>query len=403
MTITLDSSKAGVDDVSARVDELRGRIEGERARGLHGYIDVPGDAEALENLLRIAQARMGRFAHLVVLGIGGSALGLRMLSHALRYLDASMPELHVVDNTDPALISRVQARIDLKRTLFVVVSKSGGTLETVLALGHFAGLLQRQNLRLADHILAATDPEDGYLRAFANEHELQTADVPSAVGGRFSVLTAAGLLPAALLGLDVPALLAGAERAYAADWPGRLGVLSAEQCKLGKTGLVFMPYSSRLEFLSDWFVQLWDESLGKDGKGQTAIRAVGATDQHAQLQLFMEGPNDKLMLFIKLARHEPDVKIGPFDWQAFGCEYVNGRSFGEVINAQCAGTVEACVRQGRNVLTLDLSHLGASTLGELVQGLMLATTYAGMVLDVNTYNQPAVELGKQISRKMLGG
>lgn len=395
-----------------RVADLRAIVEEERCWWAHYYLSSASAASELESVLRIAQPRMGRFGHLVLLGIGGSALGLKMLAQALGFLDTSMPELHVVDNTDPALLARVQSRIDLKQTLFVAVSKSGGTLETAVALGHFVRLLQQAGLELAEHVLTVTDPKLGPLREFTRRHGLESADIHSAIGGRFSVLTPAGTLPAALLNLDVASLLQGADRmaGVCAEgspgqlWPARLGVLAADLCMTrGKTGIVFMPYSSRLEYLSDWFVQLWDESLGKDGKGQTAIRAAGATDQHAQVQLFMEGPNDKLLVFVRIEKHEPDVAIGDFEWELFGCPYVQGRTLGEVINAQQSGTAQAATERGRPNATLVLPRLDAGTIGELIMGLMAATTYASMVLGVNAYNQPSVELGKRISRRMLGG
>ena len=391
----------------ARITQYRAQLASERADGQHAYMGLADDADMLESVLRAIQPRLGRFKHLVLLGIGGSALGLKALVQALQPDGA---ELHVVDNTDPTVFASVRAAIDLRHSLFVPVSKSGGTIETVAALGCFATELNKAGLALSDHMFAVTDPENGYLRAFADKYEIATADIPPAVGGRFSVLSAAGLAPAALLNIDVAALLEGAARTAKAsttgtpDWPARLGLLAADMClKRGKTALVVMPYSSRMEYVSDWFTQLWDESLGKDGKGQAAIPAVGATDQHAQLQLFLEGPNDKLILFIKLARHTPDIKLGEFEWDSFGAGYLQGKSLGEIINAQQAGTAQACTERQRPNATLNLPGLDASTLGELLMGLEIATTYAGHALAVNPYDQPAVELGKRISRKMLGG
>jgi glucose-6-phosphate isomerase len=313
----------------------------------------------------------------------------------------------------------VLARIDLRDTLFVAVSKSGGTIETVIGLGFFAEKLRQAGLELKQHMIAVTDPAKGPLRAFADQHDLDTCEIPPEVGGRFSVLTSAGLAPAALLHLDIAALLNGAMRMEALcrtapaerDWPARLGLIAAEMCRRGKNQLVFMPYSSRLQLLSNWFVQLWDESLGKnvtaDGKpaasGQTAIPAVGAADQHAQLQLFLEGPNDKLLLFTRIEKHVPDITLGEFDWATFGAGFVKGKTLGQVINAQQRGTAEACNQRQRPNATLVVPLLDASTLGELMLGLEIATTYAGYAFNVNPYDQPSVELGKQISRRMLGG
>ncbi|MCB9893180.1 MAG: glucose-6-phosphate isomerase [Planctomycetes bacterium] len=421
-TITLDLANLTADKVGehglpaadvialeSRITAYRRQLATERAAGKHAYIGLADDEAMLESVLRVTQPRLGRFKHLVLLGIGGSSLGLKALVQALQ---ADGAELHVVDNTDPTLFASVRNAVELKHSLFVPVSKSGGTIETVAALGYFAGELKKAGLALGDHMLAVTDPENGYLRAFADKHDIPTADIPPAVGGRFSVLSAAGLAPAALMNVDIAALLEGAARTAelctngnrADDWPAQLGMLAAQMyLQRGKTSMVVMPYSSRLESVSDWFVQLWDESLGKDGKGQAAIPAVGATDQHAQLQLFLEGPNDKLLLFMRLARHTPDIKLGEFEWDSFGAGYVQGKTLGEIFNAQHAGTAQACVERGRPNVTLSLPRLDAGTLGELLMGLEIATTYAGHALGVNPYDQPAVELGKKISRKMLGG
>lgn len=402
----------GEDAVAAldsRILEYRNTLAAERAYGLHAHMGLAHDAEMLENILRATQPLLGRFRHLVLLGIGGSSLGLQMLVHALQ---PRGPTLHVVDNTDPTLFAEVREAIELEHTLFIPVSKSGGTIETVAALGYFAGELDKAGLKLADHMLAVTDPAKGHLRDFAERHGLPTAEIPPAVGGRFSVLTAAGLAPAALMNIDIAALLQGAARttelctsgATADDWPATLGLLAPELClRRGKHSLVVMPYSSRLEYLSDWFVQLWDESLGKDGKGQAAIPAVGASDQHSQLQLFLEGPNDKALLFMRVETHRPDIRLGEFEWEHFGAGYVQGKTLGEIINAQQAGTAQACTERERPNATLTLPLLDASILGELVMGLEIATSYAGWAFGVNPYDQPAVELGKRISRRMLGG
>ncbi|MBX3458965.1 MAG: glucose-6-phosphate isomerase [Planctomycetes bacterium] len=429
-TITLDTvgllaagehglSAADLAAVDARLPALRDRLQRERAAGQHGYLNLPGNSPLLESVLEACQPRLGRFRHLVVLGIGGSSLGLRALVNAMQPVAAPRVDLHIVDNTDPALFAQVIARVDLPQTQFVVVSKSGGTIETVLALGYFAEKLRHAGLSLVDHMVAVTDAVNGPLRRFAEQQGLDTCEIPPEVGGRFSVLTGAALVPATMMELDVATLMSGASRTealcrsgdFAQDWPARLGLIAAELCRRGKSQLVFMPYSSRLRSVSDWFVQLWDESLGKDRdeqgrpavSGQTAIPAAGATDQHAQLQLFLEGPNDKVLLFTRIEKHELDPPLGDFEWGDFDAAFVKGRTLGEVINAQHAGTAQACVERKRPNATLILPKLDASTLGELLMGLMSATTYAGFAFGVNPYDQPSVELGKKISRRMMGG
>ncbi len=411
---------AHFENLTHRTRGFRSRLNMERTEGQHAYLNLPHDYETLELALRMSAPRMGHFDDVVVLGIGGSSLGFLALHRALSPRgDIGVP-VHIVDNTDPALLADVASRIELKRTQFVVVSKSGGTLETVIGLGYFAQRLRAAGLKLSDHMLAVTDPEKGFLRKFADEQEIDSLPIPPKVGGRFSVLSAAALLPAALAGLDVASLLEGAERAekaardgdLARDWPARLGLLATDFCReRGKRNIVFMPYCSRLASTADWFVQLWDESLGKckrtDGTaieaGQAAIRAVGACDQHAQLQLFLEGPNDKFTLFVRVEKPVPDLHLADFEYEQFDAGFLKGKALSHVNNSQLAGTAQALAERSRPSAVLALPSLDASTLGELLLGLELATTYAGFAWGVNPYDQPSVELGKAISRKMLGG
>lgn len=403
-----------------RTRGFRARLNMERTEGLHAYLNLPHDLDTLELALRTAAPRLGHFDDLVVIGVGGSSLGFAALHAALAPLGGVGMSVHVVDNTDPVLLADVTARIDFKRTQFVVVSKSGGTLETVAGLAWFSARLRAAGLKLSDHLIAVTDPEPSHLRRFADENAIDCLPIPPKVGGRFSVLSAAALLPAALAGLDVASLLAGAERAERAardgdlmlDWPARLGLVATDMCRdRAKRNLVFMPYCSRMGPTADWFVQLWDESLGKsrrlDGTaieaGQTAIRAIGACDQHSQLQLFLEGPNDKFTVLLSVKKPVPDSHLPEFEYGQFGADYLKGRTFSEVIGAQLEGTAQALAQRMRPSATLSLPTLDAATFGELLMGLELATTYAGFAWEVNPYDQPAVELSKGISRKKLGG
>lgn len=431
--ITLDLANAHASRVGAhgfddayfenlihRTRGFRSRLNMERTEGQHAYLNLPHDLDTLELALRMAAPRMGHFDDLVVIGIGGSSLGFLALHRALAPLGGVGVPIHLVDNTDPVLLADIAAKLDLKRTQFVVVSKSGGTLETVVGLAWFAQRLRAAGLKLADHMLAVTDPEQGHLRKFADENEIDTLPISPKVGGRFSVLSAAALLPAALAGLDVASLLDGAEKMekaardndLARDWPARLGLVATDFCReRQKRNFVFMPYCSRLGSTADWFVQLWDESLGKskrlDGTaveaGQAVIRALGACDQHAQLQLFLEGPNDKFTLFVRVEKPVPDLHLPEFEYDRFDAAFLKGKALSSVINAQLAGTAQALAQRQRPSATLSLPTLDASTFGALLMGLELATTYAGFAWAVNPYDQPSVELGKAISRKMLGG
>ena len=389
---------------------LRARLAAEHATGRHAWLALPADTETIAHVLRLAQPRLGRFRHLVVIGIGGSALGLRALVGALRR-PSDWWDLHVLDTTDPWLVGDTLARIELQDTLVVAVSKSGSTLETVAVLGVFTERLRARKLPLADHLVVVTDPQDGPLRVFADKHGLERAEIPPAVGGRFSVLSPAALLPAALLNIDIAGIVQGAARARrmslegpeSADWAAQLGLAAATLAQTGSPSLVFMPYSARLRGLAPWLVQLWDESLGKEGKGQTVIAAEGPADQHAQMQLVLDGPRDKAVLFVRLAHHENELRLNAFDWAAFGAGFLKGRTLAEVIDAQWKGTAQACTQAGRPNMTLALPRFDAAILGELLMGLQSAVAIAAMVLGVDAYGQPAVERGKQLSRKLLEG
>lgn len=408
------------DNFEHRVRGFNSRIRMEHGEGKHGWLALARDDVMLELVLKGAQSRMGSFTDLVVLGIGGSSLGLQMLEQALGRPDKL--RLFVIDNTDPSLIAGTLADVDWANALVVPISKSGGTLETVMALGIVVSHLRAKGLDLSRHMLTITDPENGLLLKWARGHDIETLDVPPGVGGRFSVLSSVGLLPASLLGMDASSLLAGArkieallstEADAALNWPARIALATTDLCReRAKRNLVFMPYASRLKGLAAWFTQLWDESLGKsqrsDGTaieaGQAVIPAIGATDQHAQVQLFLDGPNDKVTLFIEVDAFAPDVGIpSEFEWDAFDAGFLKGKKASDVLHAQREGTSQALADRDRPNATLHIPRIDSETLGELIAGFELATAYAGIVWGIDAYDQPAVELGKRISREILGG
>jgi glucose-6-phosphate isomerase len=361
-----------------------------------------------------------------VLGIGGSALGPVALRSALRPSgwnslgDAArggFPRLHVLDNVDPVTIDALLGRLDLGRALFVVTSKSGGTAETMSQF-----LVVHERLAAAvgdawrDHVVFVTDPAKGALRPLAERERVAALDIPANVGGRFSVLTPVGTLPAALIGVDVAALLRGAgdmARLCATDDPARnpAAAYAALQfladTRLGKPMHVFMPYSDELRDFAAWFVQLWAESLGKirpDGRsvGPTPIAALGATDQHSQVQLFMEGPADKTVTFLAVRERGVDVRIPAAFGDVAELAYLGGHSLGELIDVEQRATAGALAARGRPNMTLTVDRVDAWHVGALIMFLELATAYAGHLYGVDAFNQPGVELGKQFAYAMLG-
>ncbi|HEY7767775.1 glucose-6-phosphate isomerase, partial [Longimicrobium sp.] len=327
---------------------------------------------------------------------------------------------HVLDNVDPATFSAFLDHVDLRRTLFNVVSKSGGTAET---MSQYLIIRERLQAELGDgyrrHLLFTTDPEKGVLRALAREEEIATLPVPSNVGGRFSVLSAVGLLPAAMAGIDVAALLEGAremaKRCESNDLrTNPAGMFAALQyladTEQGAPIHVMMPYSDRLRDVADWFRQLWAESLGKqntrDGDevfaGPTPVKSLGATDQHSQVQLYMEGPFDKTITFLAERDFEKDVQIPSAYPHHAELAYLGGHSMGELLRTEMLATEAALAQRGRMNMTIEVPRVDAHAIGGLFMMLQIATVYAGHFYGVDPLDQPGVELGKQLTYGIMG-
>ncbi|MFZ5587503.1 MAG: glucose-6-phosphate isomerase [Thermodesulfobacteriota bacterium] len=403
-------------------------LENQRQAGRLGFWGLPGmPAAELDAILAQAGRLRGLADNLVVLGIGGSALGATAVDMALNgVFRHSLPRkpdgmrLFVADNSDPRLVAGLLEGLDPKRTAFNVISKSGSTAETaaqfLLVLERLERALGRDEARR--RLLVTTDPAAGSLRPLAEREGFPSLPVPPSVGGRYSVLTAVGLLPLACAGHDVAALLAGARRMALrcaepalADNPAYLfAALAVEYWRRGRNILVMMPYVSDLFGLAQWFAQLWAESLGKavnlKGEpvhvGQTPVAAVGATDQHSQLQLYMEGPLDKLVCFLTLENYGCDLEIPDLYPEDPALAYLGGRSLAELIQAEAKATAAALAEQGRPSLSLRLPSLDEDVLGQVVFLLEAATVAAGALLGVDPLDQPGVELGKQLTYGLMG-
>jgi glucose-6-phosphate isomerase len=397
-----------------------------RDAGELGFLSLPTDDALHHQSLDFAAKTRGRFDDIIVLGIGGSALGpiaLRtaLLKPAWNTLDkmarVGQPRLHVLDNVDPNTIASLLDRIPLGRALFIVTSKSGGTAET---MAQYLIVRERLKARVGDvkqHLVFVTDPSKGALREISKSDGIPVLDIPPAVGGRFSVLTPVGVLPAALVGINTSELLAGAndiaERCKTdvlAENPA--GVFASLQyladTKLGRHIQVLMPYSDALRDIADWFVQLWAESLGKHrspgdkGIGPTPFGALGATDQHSKVQLFMEGPPDKTVTFIAVAEVGVDLTIPKLHQDVKELGYLGGHRLSELLSIEQRATAGALARRGRPNMTIHVDRVDARTLGSIMMFLEIATVYAGELYGVNPLDQPGVELGKQFTYAMLG-
>ena len=402
-------------------------LEARRAAGELGFLDLPADKALLAQTTQYAARMKGKCDDVVVLGIGGSALGPIALRTALRKplwnLLSSQerdgwPRLHVLDNLDPLTIGGLLDRVvKLERTLFIVTSKSGGTAETMAQYLVVRDRLQRAQLDLRTHIVFVTDPKKGALRPIANTEQIPALDIPANVGGRFSVLSPVGMLPAAMIGIDVAGLLAGAGEIAPRCVSPRLGDNPAgtfamlqflADSKAGKHVHVMMPYSDALRDMAAWFVQLWAESLGKLKRGSkkhvgpTPLAALGATDQHSQVQLFMEGSEDKTITLISVPRAKQDVMIPKLHGDVPDLAYLGGHSLGEVLDVERRATAGALARRGRPNMTIELDEVSPKTIGALFMLLEAATIYAGSLYDVNPLDQPGVELGKNFTYAILG-
>lgn len=348
----------------------------------------------------------------VLLGIGGSSLGGETIIRALRP-GMEEPRFHFMDNSDPQWFRWLLDHAKPEETLFYVVAKSGGTPETI---SQFLVAMEwmKKSLGGGDswkkHFVLCTDPEKGDLREVARRWKLSCLDIPSAVGGRFSALTPVGLFPAAFAGLPLEDFLTGAESV--ANWEARSW--SENPCAQLARALaldekahpvtVLMPYSTQLSAFSRWFCQLWGESLGKGGHGLTPFPAVGATDQHSQMQLYMEGPKDKSILFVRVKRHPDPVAIPAnselSDLAAFSS--LGGKTMSALIDAEFRATRDALTAQGIPNCTIELDTLDAHSLGALLYFCEWATAIAGAALNVNPFDQPGVEAAKVLTKRYLG-
>ena len=404
----------------------RGVFADRRGRGELGFIDLALDGRGIDDLLRFADGTGQAFSDIVVLGIGGSALGPIALRSALRStswnaLDDEAreyyPRLHVLENVDPVTVTGVLDRVELGRTLFLVISKSGGTAETMAQY-----LIARARLQaelggdFQRHLVFITDPNKGALRDIARRDGIAALEIPQNVGGRFSVLSPVGLLPAALIGIDVRALLAGAadmfSRCDSVDLVNNpAAVFSTLQwmadTRLGLRNHIIMPYSDPLRDFGGWFVQLWAESLGKirpDGTsvGPTPIPALGVTDQHSQVQLFMEGPRDKTVTFVAVSERVTDLEIPRLHDDIPELAYLGGHTLAELLDAERRATAAALSQRGRLNMTITLDSIDAHHVGGLIMLFEMATIYAGALYHINPLDQPGVELGKRYTYALMG-
>lgn len=372
-------------------------------------LSLPAQRADLPAIERWAQRIRDQFSHVVVIGTGGSSLGAVMLAKLKQpQFVASSTQLHFIENSDPDTLEAALAELPLADTFFIAVSKSGGTVETMLALMVIADSLKKQEMAIGAQALAITMPGDRPLRKLAGAHNIPVLDHDPAVGGRFSVLSAVGLLPAAIAGLSIERIREGALAvqeqfdAEPMESPAVIGAaLQYLQMEAGRNISVIMPYADRLDELGRWYRQLWAESIGKTGRGSTPIRAMGTVDQHSQLQLYLDGPRDKTVTILWYNRQRQGPVIPSSMAMQAGMECLAGHEVGNVMDAQQRATAESLSRGKVPVRVLELQDISEYTIGALLQHFMLETVIMAGLMGVDAFDQPAVEESKQLTRKNL--
>jgi glucose-6-phosphate isomerase len=410
-------------DALKRAEEALDWLRARHRDGGLPLLRLPSIREDLASIQDTARRLAANASDIVLLGTGGSSLGGQTLAQlagngvpgigALR--DA--PRLHFMDNLDPDTFGGLLARLPLPTTRFVAISKSGGTGETLMQTAAVLAALKQAGLqaRIGELFLGLSEASKpgkrNGLRDLLAPYKVPMLEHDPGVGGRFSVLTNVGLLPAAMLGLDIAAVRNGAAAALApvlsekpaTEVPAAVGAALSVALAKTKPITVMMAYADRLERFSRWYVQLWAESLGKDGKGTTPIGALGPVDQHSQLQLFIAGPRDKLFTIITAAAAGRGPRIDPELAKLCGEPDFAGKTIGDLVAAQGRATAETLAKNGRPVRTIHLEKLDEASLGELLMHFMLETIIAAHLLGVDAFDQPAVEEGKILAKKYLAG
>ncbi|MBI5118159.1 glucose-6-phosphate isomerase [Candidatus Poribacteria bacterium] len=423
-------SQAELDAEIPRMQGISWRLKKERAEGGLAFMNLPYQKEWVREIEKYARSLPGNIENFVVIGIGGSALGNIMLHSALNHPEYNLlsqearggrPRMFFLDNVDPDWTTSLLEALNPRRTVFNVITKSGDTAETMANFLIARAWLMRAvgKNALCRHIVATTDKSKGHLRKIVEAENYPSFIVPDGVGGRFSVLTPVGLLSAAVSGINIRRLLQGAadmDMCCQADDPRKNpAALNALLHYLldtlkDKKISVMMPYVHRLRDFADWYRQLWAESLGKetalDGRrvntGQTPVKALGATDQHSQLQLYMEGPFDKVLTFIGLDKYPKETRIPRAFPDMEGIAYLGGRSLSELIKAEQQSSALALAKNERPNCAIVLPALNPHTLGQLIYMYEVQTAFAGALYNINPFDQPGVEQGKKYACGMMG-
>jgi len=419
-------SNAELDAALVRAGDAVDTIRKMHRQGQMTLLDLPDKTDDLALCEQAAEILINGATDLVLLGTGGSSLGAQALAQLAGYkVSGIIPfrrlanrsiRVHFLDNLDANMLDQALIDQGLKTTRFLAISKSGGTAETVMQMVIMLEALKENgldwNARSHMVVLTQTDkPESNAVLQLARRHDLMVLEHSPQIGGRYSVLSNVGMLPAMVMGLDVRAIRHGAKAAVepllaghkTGDIPAALGaavnVAMMETKKINT--VIMMPYSDRLRFFSNWYQQLWAESIGKQGKGATPLGTVGPVDQHSLMQLFLDGPADKLLTVIQ----PPTAGQGPAIPASYRSDpllgYLAGRTVGDLTDCQQRATVETFARNNRPVRVFKVDGIQEAQMGELMMHFMLETIITGYMMGIDPFDQPAVEQSKVLTREYL--
>jgi len=386
-------------------------VKEEHQSGKIGYYTLPTDSK--EHISRVKNLDLADIEQVVIIGIGGSSLGIKAIESILSPYTPDSKEMIFFENSDPITILESMARVEKEKACFFLISKSGSTIETTSV---FKTLIEHLELDLDGkdnkRVFAITD-KGSVLSDFAQHHKLEEFNIPDNVGGRFSVLSAVGVVPLTIAGYDMESLLDGAGKFIGDFFDGKENHILEKAAHLYQNASnqsinVLFSYADRLEDLTKWYVQLWGESLGKIDKsgnsvGLTPIGLIGAVDQHSFLQLIIEGPRDKNVTFITIEDFQKELNIPDITLKGIEkTNFINGKSFNTLINAQADATLQSIIESNVDADAIKLDSVNAENIGALLAYYELLTSLVGTMFEVNTYDQPGVELGKVILYKNLG-
>lgn len=421
--------KQEINELLNKIEVAQENMDIKRKKGMMDFRDLPyNQDDVVDEILEFVDDNKSKIDNFVILGIGGSALGPIAIQQALNhpyYNELSKekrngcPKLYVLDNVDPEKIVSLLDVIDLERTMFNVISKSGGTSETMSQFMIIEDILIKEvgQDRAKDLILFTTDKEKGNLIKISKQKGYRCFVIPAGVGGRFTEMTPVGFIAAAMCGIDIKEMLKGAavmdekcKEQDIYDNPAYMyAIIHYLAMKKGINISVMMPYVDRLKYIADWYCQMWAESLGKKynnedevvNVGQTPVKALGVTDQHSQVQLYREGPYDKIVVFIGTEKYNKELKIPKIYEDIDSISFLGGHTQNELISIEQKSTEYALLTAEKMNMTITLKEVNANTIGQLLYMFEVATAFMGELLEINAFDQPGVEAGKDATYAMF--